>query len=98
MEASQVPIRISAFNGQVKYENDQTIIKDSDTDDKDDDNDDSGDTNDNIELTIGSDFTSQVYKSCQSSSLDPFGENGEFHSCAVVWEQSNINQALGIIE
>jgi ATP-binding cassette subfamily B (MDR/TAP) protein 1 len=47
-------------------------------------------------VTVGTPFTRELYKKWQAEGLDGFGEQGEFHSLAKVWEVSR-EKALGIL-
>ena len=44
---------------------------------------------------VGTPFTRELYKRCQEEGVDGFGEQGEFHSLAKVWEVSR-EMALGL--
>jgi ATP-binding cassette subfamily B (MDR/TAP) protein 1 len=47
-------------------------------------------------VQVGTPFTRELYKQCQAEGVDGFGEQGEFHSLAKIWEVSR-ERALGLM-
>lgn len=45
----------------------------------------------------GSAFTRDIFLELESVGLDGFGENGEYHTLAKVWENEDRNVVLGIV-